>query len=305
MFLKNTNLYFLYLKSLKGANKAFLRFKPVEIFKPEGKLLFDDKCDGHQESENGYPIERGGEREPVVDDIHIRHSYQNQQALKLRDQEGVEKAISGKSGESYKSFYNFYSAFFTDPMLQIVKKTYENVKFWEPEVLHSIAKMFYRPSEKHYDIRNLAIAPKWVNSLMMVIECSVSWHVVQSPFAEFGLKTRFKTFPRSHVLREGNIEATLKTDEVKVTISKDLQPYQKCPSYSRLTDIMQATFVLNNLLNNKPSNPIDIQALLGEPSNPQTNLYNHQVKTTAITTLVATNTISQVTDGSTVSSNRI
>jgi hypothetical protein len=250
------DLVFFAPKNDRGLEQGVYGFEQFPLFKPETILTeHDDKVDEE------CPIVRAGERNISIDYINMRQSYHNQNRLKEREQEGLSKALQGRTIDLYKEFYLFFSAFFTEKMMQVAKKTFDGLNHFAPEVLHAIAKQFHRPSEKHYDPKNLAIAPKWVNSLMMVIESAIRWHVVHSPFAQFKIKTMFKTFPMRHVLKEGKMEGTLKKGDCEVKISKELQPYQKFPTFPRISDITQTTFALNCLLQGRGSEAIPLVAL--------------------------------------------
>jgi hypothetical protein len=253
------DLVFFVPKTDKGHDQGLYGFEKVEIFKPDAKIIYENSAADNQAMlDEQYPVVRGGEREITLADIHMRKTYSNLNRLNDSDQESTEKAIQGKTSEVYTAFCHFYGTFFTEQMISTSKKTYDHSGYFAPEALHAIAKMYHRPSEKHFDIKNLAIAPKWVNSLMMVIESALRWHSTHSPFARIHLKTIFKTFPMRHVLKEGEIEATLKTSNTEVKISKELQPYQKYPPFPQITDIAQATFVLSCLLNGQAAQHVQM-----------------------------------------------
>lgn len=201
-----------------------------------------------------YPTERGGERNITVTDMQMRHAYPD--SLK-NNYEDMTNALQCSAKVGYQEFLKQYNAFFTEGMAKVTKHT---GGLYSPQILHAIAKMFFRPEEKHYDVNNLAIAPKWVNSLMMVIEFALSWHVLSAPFAKFSLQTLFNTFPLKHVLKDGKMLATIESENTKVSICKDLRPWQSCPHFPNFTDIAQVTFVLNSLLNQQPSESITFTA---------------------------------------------
>lgn len=242
-------------KNDKGHEQGVFSLERFPLFKPDAPLSTQSSEDNVDEE---CPTLRLGERNISIDDMHMRQAYHNQIKLKERDQEGIAKTLKGKALELYKEFFLFFSAFFTEKMMQVAKKTAEGMNHFAPEVLHAIARQFHRPSENHYDTKNLAIAPKWVNSLMMVIESAVRWHAIHAPFLRLNLKTMFKTFPMRHVLEEGKIEASMKNEFCEVQICKELQPYQKFPTFPRKSDITQTTFVLNSLLHGVASQPVTL-----------------------------------------------
>jgi hypothetical protein len=242
-------------KNDRGHEQGVFSLERFPFFKPDAPMsaqCSDDKLDEE------CPTVRLGERNISIDDMHLRQSYHNQHKLKERDQEGISRTLHGKALDLYKEFFLFFSAFFTEKMMQVAKKSAEGLSHFAPEVLHAIARQFHRPSESHYDIKNLAIAPKWVNSLMMVIESVIRWHAIHAPFSHLSLKTMFKTFPMRHVLEEGKIEASMKNELCEVKISKELQPYQKFPTFPRKSDITQTTFALNSLLHGVVSQPVTL-----------------------------------------------
>jgi hypothetical protein len=265
------DLVFFVPKNDKGYEQGLYSYELITPFKIDAPKI---SCDSVDED---CPVVRENTRNIEIDDIHMRQYYHHQPKLNERDQEAITKSLKGKALDLYKAFCHFYSAFFTDRMVQVTKKSYDGNNHYAPEVLHAIAKQFHRPSERHNDVKNLAIAPKWLNSLMMIIESAIRWHAIHSPFGTFSLKTVFKTFPLSHVLREGKMEGTLKWDEREVKISKELQPYQKFPTFPRITDITQATYVLNCLLHGKASQPIPILAV-GEASRTLLNQFSAPIE---------------------------
>ncbi len=248
----------------------------VDMYKSEAKSICETDVEISDEMNAKSPVVRGGERDINLTDLYMRQAYPDQAKLKERERSKAEETLQAKTSELYSRFYHFYNSFFTEKMLSISQKINEGKWLFAPEALHAIAKMFFRPSEQqHYDIKNLAIAPKWLNSLMMVIESTLRWHVVHAPLAKLHLKTLFKTFPMHHVLREGTIEATLSTDTIEVKVSKELVPYQKNPPFPQMTDITQATFVLNSLLNRRESNQIPLTGVIStEPPKMLTIAYD-------------------------------
>lgn len=254
--LQNYDLVFLIPK-----NGTYFAQETIEIFKPNTTIFENITQVDKENIEEECPVVRGGERDIKLIDIHMRRSYPEKKQLKERDQDGVNSVIPGKTIAAYQAFAHFYQTFFTDNMLQTVGKSLENKWLFTPEILHAIGKQFFRPAEKHYTANNLAIAPKWVNSLMMVIESALRWIAIQSPSIHLTLKTLFKTFPLHHVLQRGKMEAILKSKNTEVKITKELLPYQKNPPFPRITDIAQTTWVLNSLLNGEVTKPIMLNPL--------------------------------------------
>lgn len=98
---------------------------------------------------------------------------------------------------------------------------------------------------------NLAAAPKWLNSLMMVIERAAKWVALHHQHAKVNGSFWYKMVPGTEIMDSGNLTFVFEENGKKIEVSQDLIPWQKWPIYPKPTDIMQATYAIVSELKNK------------------------------------------------------
>lgn len=206
---------------------------------------------------------RGGKLEIVHKDVPVRDGMKRKP-----DQNTVMK---GSAINAYEDFLESHSDELSDDMKAILKKSVAARNFLSgggpksqprPEWLHALGYGLY-PIKGEGDPQrksNLAAAPKYLNTKMMVTERTLKWHALHRPDAKLTLDVNFNMLYDSDLLKEGYIQGEIEENGNTVTLKQHLNPFTKYPIYPKTTDIMQTTMVTQGILQGNEAETSKVRA---------------------------------------------
>lgn len=196
--------------------------------------------------------QRGGELKIDFRNILFRWNR------KLETEQTNEQTMERTARDAYIEFYTKNLDRLSTDFKRIIEKSFNNenpynlkssfASFKRPEWCHALAKHFH-PLKLNPQVKtNIAAAPFWMNSQMMVFEEALKWHARIYSTAKIYLRSTFEVFEDSDVIQNGEMTGTVRLDLTEVEICQSLNPHQFFPAYPQSTDIALTTFVMNNLL---------------------------------------------------------
>ena len=169
--------------------------------------------------------------------------------------------VMGRSAiDEFKTFADEHEGELSDTHIQVFQKAekvravnflrdrYKNQD--RTEWLHRIANSVHAKSEDPQTKDNLAAAPKYINTKMMLTERTIKDVCLHDQDTIVTEHTRFELFWGSDILLRGFIKADFVHEPTKnaVMIHQHLNPWIKYPRIHRSTDIAQTALVTRSLL---------------------------------------------------------
>jgi S1-C subfamily serine protease len=106
---------------------------------------------------------------------------------------------------------------------------------------------------------NLAAAPKWANTEMMVLERILKWFALNRPESVLKLKSFFEMLLDSELVKEINFQVTVEEKERFVKFLQTIDPFDPYPLFRHASDMMFSTATAYNLLDN--AEPVSVQQI--------------------------------------------
>lgn len=119
---------------------------------------------------------------------------------------------------------------------------------YRPEWLHgegySLTPTWIDPQR----VDNLAAAPKWANTAMMVLERIVKWFAMNRPNSFLEIDPIFKMLHKTELAEHIFFNVTVAEQNRFITFLQDLDPFKKFPLFSKASDLAQGTAITHSIL---------------------------------------------------------
>lgn len=191
----------------------------------------------------------------VIDHTSVKAREENPQ--RKPDQNTV---MHGSAIDAYKDFHQSYNEVLTKPASDAFKQAEKARPFLRggnlqsqrrPEWLHLIGHSLTPLSQDPQVASNLAAAPKYLNTMMLMVERPVKWHALYRPQSSMVHSGEFVMLLDSDLMKSGVIRATITENNHSVELTKHFNAFVKYPKYPKPTDIMQITLITHSLLTNQ------------------------------------------------------
>lgn len=254
--------------------------KPIKLFK-------DDKLENEKQPKRKGGKELAIEPESVWerDKIKVRKPTQNE-------------VMKQSACEAVQAFYKEMKSKLTDDFIKVLEKSINaplkdvfksnSRDEWLHLYAHSLTPMSQDPQRKD----NLAAAPKWANTEMMLLERVVKWFALNRPETFQSIKADFQMLRKTELAKHISYMVTIEDKEKWVKFIQNIDPFQKFPLYRKATDLAQTVAITQSYLNGVE--PVSQQTIghAAQANSSRSRSSSFASATTAVTTSTSTSTIS-------------
>jgi large subunit ribosomal protein L28 len=162
--------------------------------------------------------------------------------------------MMGSAVEAFRDFVDSMKDVLTPEIIEIMETSikaplHNQIKSNNrPEWLHAegfgLTPHWMDPQRKD----NLAAAPKWANTEMMILERVAKWVALNRPDAFVKIKPVFEMLMDSDLAKRIKFEVTIEEKQRFIKFMQDIDPFQKYPAFRKATDIAQTTVLTQRLL---------------------------------------------------------
>lgn len=196
-----------------------------------------------QEDRQESPTVKGVGFMAVDPNAHTKRSPSQQTALGGSAREHMIDALNYladnrlKCEKEYQKYYPI--------MLDLLEK-------YGLEILHAYGHSLCPAEFEPQTAANLGVAPRWINTLMMVLERVAKKVALNSDF-EVKMNTEFKMLGKTEIIESVKQEIKIMNDEKEITFSREVESiqYPSRESHSSITDAHLVSVVVENMLENK------------------------------------------------------
>lgn len=248
--------------------EKLLLFSPIRTFSTKfgfledletSKDLFDNDKQNKLIAEN--IVYKGGERSKVEGhDVALRETmsrYPSQNQVMGRRYNISEKSAK----EEFAEFLNKNRTLLKDEFVKILERS-ANASMGNnhrPEWLHALGFSLSAIGSDPQNSNNLGAAPKWANTEMMILERIAKWFSLNRPDIIIHVKPLFQMIYKSEIIKRISLNVELQGQNKYIKFFQDFNPLSQYPQFRKASDLAQATFIADQLL--EGVSPSSIQAV--------------------------------------------
>lgn len=199
------------------------------------------------------------------DTLVVQHASVLQRDLIKTRTPAQNTVMGGSARDAYEHFFDRMAAKLHPEMKKRLKRAFKAdikdhfTKNYRPEWLHakgwSLMPMGTDPQTED----NLGAGPTWANTQMMILESVVKWFAINAPESLLTIKPKFEMLLDSELIKHIDFNVKVKIKERFVELIQSIDPFQAYPSFTKASDVAQATAITHKILHEAP--PASIQLI--------------------------------------------